>query len=234
MIELLLKMQEEIRNETREKVGDRITAWNEHYNNWIDLLGPVILDTTKEESENSMVILRFIQLNKEIPWLLKNTIEGDYHQVIRELRFILDSIMQAYYLDVEHWESDIDCKLEIVKEIEKDAYGSRLIDKLSINHKEKIKELYSTLSKYNHSSYKELESILRGGKINLLMSSSFDEALFTHCEVLTHKVMDVVYVIILNRFPQTKNTIKENHLLLQSLEESKCIITLDYLNSHKK
>jgi|SRR6185312_3989466 len=234
MIELLLKMQEEIRDETRNKVGDRITSWNEHYNNWIDLLGPVIMDSTKRNSENSMVILRFIQLNRKIPWLLKNTIEGDYHQVIRELRFILESMIQAYYLDMEYQESDIERKLEIVKKSEKDSYGSRLINKLSINHKEEIKELYSTLSKYTHSSYKELESILRGGKVGLSVASYFDEELFNQCEVLTHRVMDVVYVIILNRFPQTKNTLEENQLLLKSLEDSQCKITLDYLRLGNK
>lgn len=233
VVELLSKIQRKIRKETKQKVGDRITAWVEHYNNWIDLIGPVIIDTAKIESENSMVTLRFIQLNKAIPWLLQNTVDGNYHQVIRELRFILDSMLQASYIDNEHQESDIQCKLEIVKEIERDAFGGRLIDKLSITHKEKIKELYYVLSKYTHSTYKELEPILRRGKVDLMISPSFDEELFNQCEMLTHNVMDVVYVLLLNRFSQLKNTIKENELLVKSLEDSRCEMTLYYLRSGK-
>jgi len=162
VFKFLRDIQDEVGKRTQANVGKRIYIWSDHYNNWIDIIQPILNSTSKEEQENSMVILRLIELNNQLFWILTNVIyNAAYHQVIRELRFILDSMMQAYYLDIEHPDADIYCKLEIVKEIEKEAFGTRLIERLPIQHKDRIKQLYSLLSKYSHSSYEELEISIR-------------------------------------------------------------------------
>lgn len=161
------EIQEKIGEETRTKVGERIYTWSEHYNNWIDMIQPILRNTSKEEQQNSMVIVRLLDLNYDLLWIMTNVIyNAAYHQIIRELRFVLDSMAQALYLDTEHPDADIYCKMEIVKEIEKDLFGSRLIERLPIQHKDKAKQLYSLLSKYSHSSYKELEPAIIQGKVD--------------------------------------------------------------------
>jgi len=225
-------MQDEVGKETRAKVGKRIYTWSEHYNNWIDIIQPVLRSTSKEEQLNSMVIVRLLELNNQLFWILTNVIyNAAYHQVIRELRFILDSMMQAYYLDMEHPEVDIYCKLEIVKEIEKEAFGTRLIERLPIQHKDKIKQLYSILSKYSHSSYKELEISIRRGKVDFRVTPTFDDELLAQCENLTHKVMDVVYLLVLNRFPQISPVVIQDKITMEILEKFGAELTTNYLQS---
>ena len=232
VFKFLRDMQDEVGKETRAKVGKRIYIWSDHYNNWIDIIRSILSNTSKEEQENSMVILRLIELNNQLFWILTNVIyNAAYHQVIRELRFILDSMMQAYYLDIEHPDADIYCKLEIVKEIEKEAFGTRLIERLPIQHKDRIKQLYSLLSKYSHSSYEELEISIRRGKVDFRVTPTFDEELFAQCENLTHKVMDVVYLIILNRFPDLCSVITQDKIMIEILEKFGADMTLDYLRS---
>jgi hypothetical protein len=92
-------------------------------------------------------------------------LSGSYHSAIRELRYALDSISQAYYLDFEHPYADIACKLEIIKKIDKELFGSRFIDRLELQGKREMKQLYSELSKYMHSTYKEPRPTIEKGKI---------------------------------------------------------------------
>ncbi|MGQ4894449.1 MAG: hypothetical protein ACP6IQ_07510 [Candidatus Njordarchaeia archaeon] len=58
-----------------------------------------------------------------------------YHQAIREMRYILESFIQAYYLDDNHPDIGIKCKVEIIKEAERELYGVKLIDKLQVKRK---------------------------------------------------------------------------------------------------
>lgn len=80
---------------------------------------------------------------------------GAYRPLIRELRFTLEAFLQAYYFETNHTHKNIETKHRILLSKEKDLYGGKLIDKLDINFKEKIRELYQYLSKYQHSSYEE-------------------------------------------------------------------------------
>lgn len=235
VFKFLRDIQEEVGKETKKKVGKKLFVWTEHYNNWIDMIGPILKNITEKEAANSFVILRLLQLNNELFWLLTNTIyNAAYHQVIRELRFILESMMQAYYIDTEHSDSNIECKLEIIKEIEREAYGKRLIDRISLSNKDKIRDLYSQLSKYSHSSYTELEMSILRGKVDFLVTPSFDDELFSKCEILTHKVMDIVYLIVLNRFPQICEIIMKDKMLIKALEKFDSKITLNYLRSKRR
>lgn len=228
----LRDIQNDVAKETRSKVGKRIAVWSEHYVIWIDMIKPILKATSREEQLNSMLMTRLLELNNELLWILSNIIyHGAYHQVIRELRFVLDSMMQAYYLDTEHPEVDIFCKLEIIKEIEKWAYGARLIERLALPHKDQIRQLYSSLSKYSHSSYKELEISIRRGKVDFRVTPSFDEELFSLCERLTHQVMDAIYLVVLNQFPNLCESLSSDKILMVNLKNFGCQLTLGYLKS---
>jgi len=65
VFKFLRDMQDEVGKETRAKVGKRIYIWPDHYNNWIDIIRSIVSNTSKEEQENSMVILRLIELNNQ-------------------------------------------------------------------------------------------------------------------------------------------------------------------------
>jgi len=154
---------------------------------------------------------------------------GKYHQAIRELRYIVDSMGQAYYLDAKHPEASISRKLEIVKEIGKQTFGSRLIDKLDLDHKHKqeLKSLYSGLSKYAHSSYEELEPLIREGRGDWRVTFAFDDDQFSRTVEFTNKVMDAVYLMMFRRFPDVARRVSTK--ARKRMKELGCSLSLGSL-----
>lgn len=228
-LKFLKKYFDEVEEETKQKVGIRFSDWSEHYNNWIDFARPVHKTTSKSEQNNSITIFRLVEMGNIILWVWFSVIWGRYHTAIRELRYIFESFLQAYYLDMEYPTSDIVCKLEILKEIDRELIGNRLIDRLNLKHKDELKKLYQELSKYIHSSYEELKPVITEGKVASRITFAFDQDLFDKSEELTNRVADAVYFLILNGFPQIKDLLRKDEMILRSLNEFNCNLTLQFL-----
>ena len=81
---------------------------------------------------------------------------GYYHSTIRELRYLLESALQSYYLDF-NTDYSFDKKIENARRF----YGIKnLVNKMELENdvKDKIKQIYSTLSDYVHPSTEEILS----------------------------------------------------------------------------
>ncbi len=231
IVDFAKEMLEKLEEETREKGGNKYYTWTEHLNIWMNTFLPQLQELSEFEKYNSLMVLRLSELQNLITWIMISVWYGKYHQAIRELRYILDSIGQAYYLDIEHPEATISCKLEIIKEIEKQTFGARLIDRLDLNHKQELKNLYSDLSKYAHSSYQELEPLIKEGRGDWRVTFAFDEDQFSRTVELTNKVMDAVYFIMFHRFPKIAKRVKNSKKIMKSMEELGCKLSLSYLRT---
>lgn len=181
------------------------------------------------EKHNSLWIFRLAELQHLIGWVMISVLYGKYHQAIRELRYMFDSMAQAYYLDAEHPAASITCKLEILKEIEKQAFGARLIDKPHVDHKQALKSLYSALSKYAHSSYEELAPLIKEGKVQWRVTFAFDEQQFSRTVEFTNKVMDAVCLMIFSRFPDVARRVSAR--TRERMEELECSLSLGHLEA---
>lgn len=228
-LNFLKKYFDGVEEETKQKVGIRFFTWSEHYNNWIDFVQPVLKNISTNERNNSMTLFRLVEMGNIILWVWFSVIWGRYHPAIRELRYLYESFLQAYYLDTEHTTSDIFCKLEILKEIDRELIGSRLIDRLSLKQKDKLKKLYQELSNYIHSSYEELKPVIIEGEVASRFTFAFDQDLFDKSEEFTNRVADAVYFLILNRFPQIKDFLIKDEMTLLSLKKFNCNLTLQHL-----
>jgi hypothetical protein len=222
-------MLDKVGQETREKGGDRYYTWSEHFNVWLELFLPHLGGLSEFEKYNSLWILKLAELQHLIGWVMISVLYGKYHQAIRELRYILDSMAQAYYLDAAHPAATITGKLEILKDIEKQAFGSRLIDKLDVDHKPALKSLYSALSKYAHSSYEELAPLIEEGKVEWRVTFAFDEQQFNSTVEFTNKVMDAVYLMIFGRFPDAARRVSGR--TRERMEELECSLSLSHLEA---
>lgn len=225
----LIKMAREIRKETEEEIPEKdYVTWVEHYNNWIDLIRPFMSSLSEFEKYNGLLFFRFFELTKQLFWLHFSVLSGAYHQSIRELRYILESAIQAYYIDREHPEAMIGCKLEIIKEIDK-LIGGRLIDRTDLEHKNELKVLYSDLSKYVHGSYEELRPTIEEGELDYRVTLAFNKELFYKCMEFTNRVMDAFFFVLLSSYPDIITKIREDQLLLQSLNENKCALSVEFI-----
>jgi len=81
--------------------------------------------------------------------------------------------------------------------------------------------LYSTLSKYVHSTYEELEPAVKKGRVDARVLFAFDPELFEKCVELTNRAIDSVFFLALNRVPEFAATIKKQPRMLNWLKELK-------------
>ena len=133
-------------------------------------------------------------------------------------------------MDKKHFDTEIGGKLEIIREIEKSLYGSRLIDRTGLENKNKLKERYSELSKYTHSSYEELKRPIKEGKADSRIVFTYDRELFEKCYSFTNKVLDSILFILMSFEESITKKITEDELLTSFLKETNCELSLDLLN----
>jgi hypothetical protein len=161
-----------------------------------------LMEKRKEELDNSLSFFRLLFCYREMRWITDSIDQNAYHQAIRELRFVLESMIQAYYVDKNHLGSSIQCKLEIVKEIEC-FYGGKLIGRTDLTQKNDLNKLYTELCAYVHSSYKELVSSMpRNSKDIASLKFEVDHEMTKVCWDFVNRTIDAIFFIMLSLFPQ--------------------------------
>ena len=223
--EFLWNILKEVQKETKGRVGDNYYNWSEHYNNWIDIIRPII--RSSPSFGNSLLGVRFLEFNKIILWIQMCIHCGQYYSALRELRFLLEFILKAYYLDKKYPNSTTEFKIQN----EERLIGRRLIDELDLpnEHRSKLKILYKELSEYTHPTKEELSPIL-SGDVGARVTFAFDKDFFNKCKEFTNKVVDVVFFIIIKEYNNIINELKKDNKLLTSLKELKCELTINCLN----
>lgn len=229
----LLNILQDVRKETEKNQKQKVYVWSEHYSNWIDIWKYFDESIGRENFINSCVGFRLIQLNKELLWFLLECTSGAYENANRSLRYVLESFLQAYYVDRKHPRASIQCKLEILKEIDK-LTGGKLIENLDIDVKYKgqngqIKILYSDLCKFVHPSFNEWQKIVEGGDVSSKITFSYDKESFEECVDLTDRVMDVIVFLLMNFSNDLAEKIKGDEIFLKSISNVKNSLVIQYI-----
>ncbi len=222
----------EAEKETREKEGQiRYQLWIDWCSNWFELL-KWLYQFLEEGRSKSLLLPRSFELLDQILWLDKCVHSAVYHTAIRELRFIFESFIQAYYLDKEHPDCEIECKLEIIKEIEKSIFGRKLIEGTDLHNKKELAQLYSDLSKYVHSTYIEMERALYQKSVKPYFHFIYDKDLFNTCHVFTCRVLDALVFVLMSYEKRMIDRIEGDKLWLQLLKETNGKLSLNLLKKH--
>lgn len=223
--------------ETKHHIGEDYETGTKHFSNILVInlllaLTSIFDKSSRFKLENSLLIIRIAALMDHIPWIWSNVQYGAYHQAIRELRYVFESMLQAFYIDEGHPDSTLACKVELVKEIEKTKYrlyGQPLIDELDVSDKQSLKVLYRDLSKYVHCSLDELRGYLDLDTLNRHLMFGFQKELFNLCKVLTNQTLDVAYYLLCNQYPDITERLKKDKALKKYLKSLQCELTLNLL-----
>jgi hypothetical protein len=201
----------EIRKETIEQLGGRegLKIVDFHGNNWIDIVRWISSEYKKEE-QMSIVSFQFSRLFKEIYWLQFLFHTGNYPTAYRNLRYILEMICQAYYIDTKYPTLTLDEQIGKAMEIEKRLSSWNIVSNALckvFNRAEReirahFKPLWDDLNKYAHPSAKQMDLIAEQD-FSALVTDSFNENLARELLAVTDKVFDIVYAVILKRFPKS-------------------------------
>jgi hypothetical protein len=156
----------------------------------------------KKEAENSLTFFRLLFSYREMQWITDAINQNAYHQAIRELRFVLESFVQAYYVDKNHMGTDIKCKMEIVKEIEC-LFGAKLIDGTDLKKKNELNALYGELCDYVHGTFKELSfSMPKNYEAIAKLEFIYDKEMADVCWDFVNRTIDAIFFITLSIFPE--------------------------------
>jgi len=227
----VLKIFEAVRKETEGKTSpEEFQGWVDLYSLWIDVwreFGEVL---SSEETFSSLLVFRATEIFKSLLWIGNGMWSGAYHSTVQQLRYILESAIQAYYVDKENNGVSIERKLEIIKEIEY-LIGRRLIDKTDLKYKEELKTLYGDLCKYVHPSYEEFETVIGQGKVDPRIIFIFDKELYLKSVEFMEKVFDVFTLVLLSYSAKLSGEVKKgaSAVKMRDLEEYKMSLSLGYL-----
>lgn len=211
-----------IRKETIKHLGDKdaLHIVDFHANNWIDIMGWISSEYDREKQMN-IVIFQFHGLFKEIYWLQFLFHNGNYPMIYRNLRYILELISQAYYIDSKYPHSSLDEQIEKNKEMErKKVYGWTLVEsvlrEILNSNKQSIrsifKPLWDNLNKYVHPSAKEMDRVAKED-FSSFVTDSFNENLARDALRATNEIFDIVNMIIFKKFPRIKErTLKDEFI----------------------
>lgn len=165
---------------------------------------------------NSLVYTCYLELARLSSHILFFAYNGLYRHAFNDIRYILESIIQSFYIDSTHPHSSFDTKIEILDEIEdkREYRAIGLIEHLSIGeNKNSLQREYTRLSEMIHHSHKQIVTTIYdvfGGEQDKARPVRID------CkEVMkiyeSMKVMyDIFFSLYITYFPEFKEFVKKD------------------------
>jgi hypothetical protein len=207
-------------NETFAARDVECADWVEFDNHWIDLMKSIIDMIPKDVLARSLTAVRFLELNRGIIWNFFGTMVGAYEVTIRELRFWFEAMLQAYLTDLKGGVKYLS------KRVAK-LHGSALIEKCGFDnvYEQELKRIYKELCGFVHPSLEELDL----GLIDDRVTFSYNETKFNITRRVHRDVYDAILFIAMNIFPKAAKDYKCKHLVVKSLGEMDCKLSVRYL-----
>ncbi len=167
---------------------------------------------------------------RSVLWITTAAYYGAYESVARELRFIVEDCVQAYIVDMRIPYDEYDGRVE--SSIMKDELrGGRLIDeaKLPDDLTKNLKDIYYTLCDYVHPSMKIIKAI----KGNSTGNFEYDEDMFHQAYNWHRTAFDLVFVLVLSKFPKAIRKLEKNFDIRQDLTHYNYEETLKFISNDR-
>jgi hypothetical protein len=200
-----------VTQETIESLGkeDALHIMDFHGGNWIDIINKWIPAKYSDEEQDGIIFWQFYALFKEIIWLQFLFQTGNYSLVHKDLRYILEMMAQAHYIDIRHSDLTFEEQIEKAIEIEdNNVRGWNLVnsalcnilrkDEKHINIKYRMN--WDCLNKYVHPSAKR-KKIIDDIDPSSHFIDSYNEDLARNTLKIVDEIFDAIYLIIFSRFP---------------------------------
>ncbi len=209
--------------ETFSEHEDSCTDWSEIHNHWIDLYRSIAEVYESDYLSTQFLIHRYLELYRNLRWIATSVFSGAYDSAMRDLRFILEDICQAVFIDGNHQDLSIDEKYGKTDGQER-LRGSRLISKLRLNdtHRDVIKGLYNELNDYVHPSQRLLMESISDPKVVFFYNRSWYEDVLS----LHTRTGDAVFSLVLSQFLNASSIFLEKPHVESSLIEMSMDLTL--------
>jgi len=162
--------------------------------------------------QHSLAFVCYLELNRISLHISFLALNGLYRNAFDDIRHVLESIVQALYIDFRHPKIDIKTKTEILKEVEdkREYHAVRLIDELKIDQKEKLRQEYKKLSKIIHPSHKQIVAIMRDIDERKGVPVTVDCREISRIYDSMRTMYDIFLFLFISSFPEVKKLLKKN------------------------
>ncbi|MBD3408126.1 MAG: hypothetical protein GF411_18540 [Candidatus Lokiarchaeota archaeon] len=205
----------EIDSEKLRKNPEVLERWRRRLKLYMipmSLVGKYEQDT---RGSDTIFFSRYVDLQVYVWWTIYTILSGMFEPAAREMRFILESLVEAYYIDITHRERSLEEQITALKEnrIRGRALNSECGFPTKLN--EGIAKLYGKLSDYVHPG----ESVLKtsGHFTDLLRHRRMMSQL--ECERFFDRLVEICIAVALCRFPNmSQNFFDEDDVREISIE----------------
>ena len=161
---------------------------------------------------SSLALMCFVELFRISGHILFLSCNGLYRNAFDNIRYALESIVQALYIDHRHPKTPIEIKIEILKEVEdkREYHAMRLIDELEIDHKDTLKRQYKELSRIIHPSHKQIISTLSDLEEDRGVPTTISCKEISKIYDSMIRMYDIFFFLYINYFPEVKEALKKN------------------------
>lgn len=181
-----------------------------HGNNWIDITDWILSKYSREE-QLDVIFIQFLRLLKEIHWLQFLFHNANYPMIYRNLRYILEMMTQAYYINWKYPSLNLDEQIEKIMETEETIFGWKLVKTVLCqildfgekDFEEKFKPTWIWLNKHAHPSAKQMDVVVEED-FSILVTDSFSENLAGVTLGVVDEIFDLICVIVFEKFQRIK------------------------------
>jgi hypothetical protein len=176
--------------------------------------------------ESSLALMCFTELFRISGYILFLSCNGLYRNAFDNVRYALESIVQALYIDHRHPETPLETKIEILKEVEdkREYHVVRLIDELKIDHKDMLKRQYKELSQVIHPSHKQIVTTLSDLMEDKGVPATVDCKEISKIYNSMIKMYDIFFFLFITHFPEIKITLKKNSNFFKLIKDYNLIL----------
>lgn len=143
--EFFLSTAAQVKEETFRECKDRVNTWELLRDKWTSHYTKDIPSILKEKRNSLLMAVRFTECYQTISWIEILSLSGGYYIATRELRSILEAIIQAYYIDIKYPKVSIEGKLAVLNEFidvgKRESFGSSLIKRANPPNIQNIQNL---------------------------------------------------------------------------------------------
>jgi len=156
------------------------------------------------------LLLELLRISGHVVFL---SYKGLYRNAFDNIRYALESIVQAIYIDNRHPDTPLAVKIEVLKEVEdkREYHAIRLIDELEISYKDRLKTEYKKLSRMIHSSHEHFITLWRDIK-----TEEQGVPTTVDCEEISRiydsmvRMYDIFFFLIINYFPELEDSLRKD------------------------
>lgn len=143
-----------------------------------------------DNKKDFMLAIRLVECFRILEWIKVCFYCGSYHTVYRELRYLIDAMTQAFFIDTKLPNAKLKTKFEAFKMFDEesnfDFIGTKLINNLDgIPNQDKLRNLYKELSDFIHPSYKQslhfMDKALERDPWDRMKENIYDEIILKDC-----------------------------------------------------